>query len=212
MARHLKSCKPRITFLQKLADKPGSQKTRIYHLFVEGRYQTAYWMHLEIQSDATLRDLDRFLRDIWLECCGHLSAFTIEKKKYLFRLFEKPFLFWGPQPEEYDMDIELDKVLRPRIKFSYEYDFGTPTELTFKVLSYHEGRIRNKKVQLLAWNDPLLIFCDVCGKKATLICTQCSWSGEGWLCKSCAQYHDCDEEMFLPVVNSPRVGVCGYTG
>ena len=147
MTRHLKSCDPRKTLLRKLADKPGSRKTRVYHLFVEGSYESAYWLHLEIHSDATLRDLDKFLRDIWLECCGHLSAFTIEKRRYVYELFEDNAPLWD------------------------------------------------------------------CGrKKATLICTQCSWSGEGWLCDLCAQSHECDEEMFLPVVNSPRTGECGYTG
>lgn len=213
MTQHLKSCEPRKALLRKLADKPGSRKTGVYHLFVEGRYQTAYWMHLEIHSDAILHELDRFLRDIWLECCGHLSAFTIEKKSYLFQQFEKPFFVWGPQPEEYDMDIELEKVLRPRIKFYYEYDFGTPTELALRVVSYYERRGRGKQIQLLARNDPPLIFCAVCGKKrAILICTQCQWSGKGWLCESCAPNHECDEEMFLPVVNSPRTGQCGYAG
>lgn len=38
------------------------------------------------------------------------------------------------------------------------------------------------------------------------------WDGEGWLCESCAKNHECDEDMFLPVLNSPRTGVCGYTG
>jgi len=31
---------------------------------------------------ATLTDLDGFLRDIWLECCGHLSAFDIGTVRY----------------------------------------------------------------------------------------------------------------------------------
>ena len=34
-------------------------------------------------ADATLADLDRFLRDIWLECCGHMSQFTIGKARYI---------------------------------------------------------------------------------------------------------------------------------
>jgi len=34
----------------------------------------------------------------------------------------------------------------------------------------------------------------------------------GWLCDECAPKHKCGEDMLLPVVNSPRVGKCGYTG
>ncbi|MDI6903856.1 MAG: hypothetical protein QMC77_09015, partial [Methanocellales archaeon] len=57
-----------------------------------------------------------------------------------------------------------------------------------------------------------LIICESCGKTATRVCTQCVWSGEGWLCDECAGKHECGEDMLLPVVNSPRVGMCGYTG
>ena len=39
------------------------------------------------------------------------------------------------------------------------------------------------------------------------------------LCKKCAEKHEhgkgeepVDEGTFLPVVNSPRMGMCGYTG
>ncbi len=213
MTRHFKSCKVRKTYLQKLSDKPGAQTTGIFHLFIEGRYQTAYWMHLEIHTDATLYDLDRFLRDVWLECCGHLSVFIIENKRYVYKLFEDPSPFWGREIEEYDMDIELQQILRPRIKFYHEYDFGTPTKLALKVISCYERTGRGNKIQLLARNDLPLIFCDSCGRrKATLICTACTWSGEGWLCDLCAQNHECKEKMFLPVINSPRTGECGYTG
>jgi len=213
MTGHFKSCKPRIDFLQKLSEQPDSQKTGIYHLFVESRHQTAYWMHLEIHSDATLRHLDQFLRDTWLECCGHLSVFTIEKKRYFSQLFEDPSPFWGPKIEEYDMEVKLQKALRPGIKFDYEYDFGTTTELALRALSYNERRGRGNTVLLLARNEPPLILCDSCGcQNATLICTACSWSGEGRFCDLCAQRHECDKEMFFPIVNSPRTGQCGYTG
>jgi hypothetical protein len=36
-------------------------------------------------------------------------------------------------------------------------------------------------------------------------------SPNGWLCDAHAEKHK-HQDMFLPVVNSPRVGQCGYTG
>ncbi len=59
-----------------------------------------------------------------------------------------------------------------------------------------------------------IIPCDECGKfQATQICTFCQWDDGGWLCDNCAKVHNCDEDdMFLPVVNSPRAGVCAYCG
>src|ERR1035441_4646665 len=53
-----------------------------FHLLVEGRYATAYWMHLAVPAEATLAELDRFLRFTWLECCDHLSGFTIGGNRY----------------------------------------------------------------------------------------------------------------------------------
>jgi len=56
------------------------------------------------------------------------------------------------------------------------------------------------------------IACVKCGKPATHVCTDCQWSGEGWMCEQCLREHPCGDELALPVVNSPRVGGCGYTG
>ncbi len=72
MTRHLGSCR------QKQVPQEGLKKTKLFHIVVEGRYLPQYWMHIEVPAKATLEDLDGFLRDTWLECCGHLSAFTIE--------------------------------------------------------------------------------------------------------------------------------------
>jgi hypothetical protein len=67
--------------------------------------------------------------------------------------------------------------------------------------------------EILARNVPPEIFCDLCGKAlAVEIRTECQWEGSGGLCQSCAEEHECAEEMRLPVVNSPRTGVCSYTG
>ena len=60
--------------------KPKSGK--LFHLVAEGRYQPAYWIHIAAHVQAKLDDLDGFLRDIWLECCGHMSAFTIDGVTY----------------------------------------------------------------------------------------------------------------------------------
>src|SRR5262249_16834882 len=36
-----------------------------------------YWLYLAVPFKATLENLDNFLRNIWLECCSHLSQFII---------------------------------------------------------------------------------------------------------------------------------------
>ena len=184
----------------------GAHKVRLYHLRVEGYGLPEYWMHLQVRADAMLEELDHFLRDIWLECCGHLSAFTIRGDRYASDPIEDLY--------EEGLEVPMGEALSPGVRFLHEYDFGTTTELILKVVSEYEAWVETEEepVQLLARNEPPSLTCTVCGRPATLVCTQCIDLGEGWLCHECAQQHECGEEMLLPVVNSPRVGVCGYTG
>ena len=204
MTRHLRSCKGEKGISEISRGGRSPHKIRTLHLVVEGRYLPQYWMHLLVPANAELGNLDSFLRDIWLECCGHLSAFSIEGRSYSS---------WPMEGfNERGMDVVLDEVLRPGMKFGHEYDFGTTTELALKVLSEGETEPGGELIRVLARNDPPPIECQSCGKPATQVCTVCIWSGEGWLCDECAGEHECGEEMLLPVVNSPRVGMCAYTG
>ncbi len=205
MSKHLKSCRSKATV-------PSDAKCEtLFHVAVEGTYCPEYWMHLEAPADATLADLDSLLRHIWLECCDHLSAFEIDKVQYL------PDRARGDFGDE-SMDVALGEVLLSKRKFAYQYDFGDTTALTLKVISKYEGAPpgpKDEPARILARNVPPEINCGKCGKTAVLVCVQCMYDGEGWLCKACAKKHE-DEceggEMMLPVLNSPRVGVCGYCG
>ena len=204
MTKHLKSCKQKEGNSETSSPGRSLRKAEVFHLVVEARYSSDYWMHLEVPADATLEDLDSFLRRIWLECCGHMSAFMIEGKTYSV----------APMAEFDDesMETRLDDVLSPGMKFHYEYDFGSTTYLALKVVSQEQKQIKGKSIRVLARNEPPYYTCMSCSKMAAHVCTECLWSGEGWLCDECAAEHECGEEMLLPVVNSPRVGVCGYTG
>ncbi len=204
MTKHLKSCRQEEQKTETSSPGGSSRKTNVFYLVVEARYSSDYWMHLEVPADAKLELLDSFLRHIWLECCGHMSAFTIEGKTYSVA----PMADFDDE----NMKIRLNEVLSPGMKFFHEYDFGTTTHLTLKVISQEQKQIKGKSVRVLARNEPPAIPCMSCGKIATQLCSECHWSGEGWLCDDCAAEHKCDEDMFLPVVNSPRVGMCGYTG
>ncbi|MDI6902957.1 MAG: hypothetical protein QMC77_04400 [Methanocellales archaeon] len=213
MTKHLKSCEKRKAALGSSLAMSSARKTKIFHIIVEGRYLPKYWMHLDAPTTATLEDLDEFLRDTWVECCGHMSAFTIQGARYTTGLgIDAMWINFFGLDAERDMDVALGKVLVLGTKFSYEYDFGTTTELALKVVAEREGGIKGESIQLLARNEPPLIPCDVCGKIATQVCAQCIWDNEGWFCDKCARKHACGEDMLMPVVNSPRVGMCGYTG
>ncbi len=215
MARHLRSCEARKRHDQELAEsqRKRARRARLFHIVVESEKSPLYWLHLEVAAAATLLDLDDFLREIWLECCGNLSRFRIEGADYMVEEFEEPtaWPFFLGRPT-YGMDVPLWKVLRPGIQFGHEYDFGSTTRLALRVLSDREGWVGREYVMLMARNDPPVIRCAVCGGLATKVCSACVHREERWFCDECASKHGCEENCFLPIVNSPRVGVCGYTG
>lgn len=205
MFKHLAACKER-----KAALESGTgRKCGYFELAVYGKYYKEYWLILEIRENATLKDLDDFLRDIWLECCGHLSSFEIGGVTY--DAYPDTSSFWGPPAKS--MNCKLKTVLQTGMKFGYEYDFGSTTELVLEVHGYREGLMTKEKITLLSRNNMPEIECDVCHqKKAAAICTECIYDGGGFLCEDCAKEHECGEDMLLPVCNSPRMGVCAYSG
>lgn len=132
MTNHLKSCEQR----KKTPMEPsygGKSKLgnkRVFHIIVEGSYQPEYWMHLDVPADVKLEELDDFLREIWFECCGHLSAFTIGNIRYEREtggVNAKWTMIFGRRMPTKSMKIRTRTVLRSGLKFHYEYDFGTPT-------------------------------------------------------------------------------------
>jgi hypothetical protein len=211
MTRHLTKCRKDHEGQAKASPGKRTHAGTVFHLIVEGRYLPEYWMRLEVSTQATLEQLDQFLRDTWLECCGHLSAFTIAGEDYTSSSMDV-FDDEDDEPDDNDMDVKLDDVLSPGMKFEHQYDFGTTTYLTLKVVSQLDSDRARTKIQILARNEPPAIACVACGQPATQVCTQCLYEGKGWLCEKCVPTHRCDEELLLPVVNSPRVGQCGYTG
>ena len=66
-------------------------------------YGEGYWLHLETQGSATLEDLDHYLRVIWLECCGHLSSFAMQGKRYT-----PPWPDPGGLEDDLSMDVRVD--------------------------------------------------------------------------------------------------------
>jgi len=166
-------------------------------LKVEGANNKNYWLYLDVAKDGTLEDVDGFLRDIWLECCGHLSAFTMGR-------------------EELDMTTRLDQF-QLGDKLLHEYDFGSTTECLVTVMGFTWRKPRKEPVRLLARNNPPQFQCRQCGAPAECICTACMWEVENpFYCEACMEEHEQEEpdheDMALPVTNSPRMGVCGYCG
>lgn len=200
MTNHLRSCKAR-----KTAEGSG-RTTNLYHLIVAGTYATDSWLHLEIPGSATLQELDNFLRAIWLECCGHLSRFEINGTAYEGSSYNYG---WG---ETKDMSSSISRVLDEGIQFTHEYDYGTTTHLTLNMADKRKGQPL-ESIKIMARNYDPHFECAACDKQAEWFCSECMWNDEyPFYCENCLGEHSCDEEMALPVTNSPRMGECGYGG
>jgi hypothetical protein len=181
---------------------------------IEDAYSPMFWMDVEMGANSTLEELGDFLRGEWLECCGDLSAFYIGGDRYMISSYEMgPFGSFG-DPSERSMNIELGEILSKGSRFQHTYDFGTSTELKVRVVDEREGSIGSESVRLLSQNEAPVWECEVCGDDASWICTYCMYERQNpFYCVLHAEDHECDEpEMLLPVVNSPRMGMCGYTG
>ncbi len=201
MGRHLRACqaKKSIDSQRRATDK---KLRSIYHLKIWG--YKPFWLHIEAASTVTLSQLDGFLRNIWLECCGHLSQFTIDGIGYAGSFIMGDV----PELDAETMDIALEQVLNLKDKFEYEYDFGTTTDLQGQVFAIRRGVI-DDGIQILARNTRVQFPCHLCGKPATEIDVE----DDQLYCPTCFSDELGDDyDMSLPVVNSPRMGECGYTG
>ncbi len=198
IGRHLSSCLKKN--LYRIADDK-KEGPGILHLKVhEGYSGSIYWLHLAVNRDIKLSTLDSFLRKLWLECCGHLSAFFAGS---LFRT------------DELSMNSRIDRFLAPKQGLSYIYDFGSSTTLAIDYVGEYPGKLKNKdKITILSRNQAPQIPCEMCqSETAESICQECLIEdGKAFLCSHCLEKHECGKEMLIPVVNSPRCGVCGYDG
>lgn len=199
-AAHLFKCADILTLLH-----PCTKLEEGYLVRVSWTEQpNMYWILIAVPKSLTLGDLDKFLRDIWLECCGHLSEFTIRGRSYMSHTE-------SGNPSQ-SMKKLVSQFFTPGLECDYRYDMGSSTELTLQVLEIIESCPKNN-VTLLMQNEPPSFSCEICRKQAQIICSLCG----GTACRSCRKRHSCavqeeDIYMLMPLVNSPRAGVCGYEG
>ena len=202
MEAHLETCLVQNSEAQ--AIKNGKQSVRfadrdhIMHVVVFEPYVQRHWLHLAIRTDTALQDLDQFLRDLWLECCGHLSHFAIDGTYY-----ERLADFSSGR----NMEVAIGTVISPEQSCGYEYDFGDTTALgLYSYALYTASATAN--IRLLARNDAPVLSCDKCGALATKQGYTESFTLEpdGVYCDACAKEYD----DLYPILNSPRSGVCDY--
>lgn len=199
MTKHLTTCPQRQVAIA-TADQQKGTPEKLYHLRVEDAYRKEFWLDLEMRGTAKLGDLDTYLRSIWLECCGHMSE----------------FFAGGPFSRTVAMSRKLGDLFAVGAGLTHIYDMGTSSETIVKCVSVREGKPLTKfKITLMARNQAPEFACMECGKPATYLCMECVYEDdkEGTLCDDHAGDHPHDNYGEpLPLVNSPRTGMCGYTG
>jgi len=200
MTKHLSSCAPRKEAIEKADGKAGEKET-LYHLRVQDAGQGQFWLDLEMRGSAMLKDLDHYLRAIWLECCGHMSEFSIGG--------------WGGQ--KMGMTRRAAQAFAKGVELTHIYDFGTSSHTLIRAVGTREGRATTSRpISLMARNLMPESKCIECGEPAACLCLECLIEDDRWgtLCDAHAKTHPHGENYGepLPLVNSPRLGMCGYTG
>lgn len=223
LKEHSANGKPGKSFLVKVEPNP-------YHW-----PKPPYFLSLWIDGETPMGEVDDFLRLIWLECCGHMSSFTDPSKRRqsgggMLDYFKAEELLEKGKTKEYEKLMEQIKgeipmsrtakmALFKGIKLDYEYDYGSTTALQLTVVDEYP-LAADERIVLLSRNEPLGLTCVTCGQSPAIsICTVCDTDYEegALFCVKCGEKHaktceDFADYASLPVVNSPRMGVCAYTG
>jgi len=113
------------------------------------------------------------------------------------------------------MARKVGAVFHTGQEITHVYDFGTESVTLLKFLGIREGKRDTKHpIALMARNAAPALECQDCGAPATRLCIECLYADRrGTLCDAHAAGHphdDYGEPMAL--VNSPRMGMCGYEG
>ncbi|MBA4411182.1 MAG: hypothetical protein Q8S54_17020 [Bacteroidota bacterium] len=173
----------------------GKNAQSCNHIVVEA---DEMFLHMLVLGDTPMKKIDSFLKDIWLECCGHMSAF-------------------GHKNFKVGMNHKVEDVFAPKVKIYHDYDFGTTTRVFLKALKSYKLKLKDKLI-LLSRNEPFKFKCATCKTElAVNLCSTCNWEKYSFFCEPCSTKHEevCDDfsdYSCMPVVNSPRMGECGYTG
>ena len=197
---HLEKCVKRGEAIETV-ENSSREPEKLFHLRAKFPYGSEFWLDLEVNGSATLKDLDYYLREIWLECCGHLSEFSAGD------------FFSG----EISMKKKIADVFNKQPALFHSYDFGSTTETIVEKIAVREGKPLTKyPIFIMSRNILEDVKCIECENSAAYVCTGCFYEdeSEGTLCETHAEDHPHADDYGepLPLVNSPRVGVCGYEG
>jgi hypothetical protein len=199
MTKHLATCSERQAAIT-TAEKGKTESEHLFHLRVQDAYRSEFWLDLEMRGSKSLKHLDDYLRAIWLECCGHMSQFSLR----------------GGLTREVGKTRKIGDVFQMGRELEHIYDFGTSSETLVKLVDVRQGKpTTSRAISLMARNNMPEDICIDCGKPATHLCLECISEDQTWgtLCDEHTKTHPHDDYGEpIPLVNSPRLGMCGYDG
>lgn len=199
MSRHLRGCDARAEVMETAYGRSG-RIIPLLHLQARDARTGKYWLNLEVEGSATLEQLDVYLRAIWLECCGHMSRFSQG----------------GWDGAEISKNVKVGRVFHEGLELTHIYDFRTETVTLIRAIDAREGtRTTRHPIALMARNAPPVLPCRQCGRPATQVCPRCVDAGHaGTLCERhvTKHRHESHGVAMLEILNSPRTGMCDYTG
>ena len=145
---HLKTCLDNWS-----PDNWNPQGNNANYVHVSASGSKLHWMELLIHDSVTLQEINTLLRETWLECCDHLSAFIFGD-------------LWVPDPEgpsRFDegeeeltnLDTQYSTAVPPGHSVKYHYDFGSTSEIILSTKSRHEVHQVVPRISLLARNSPM---------------------------------------------------------
>jgi hypothetical protein len=199
VVKHLESCRKRQAAMGAV-EQSDAKTENLFHLRVEDAENDEFWLDLEMRGSATLKKLDLYLRAIWLECCDHLSQFSK--------------MGWGS--EQIPKGRTAEEFFQRGAKLMHIYDFGTSSETLIRCVRVRQGKPEAPHpIALLARNVLPAADCQKCAKPAQWVCAECLIEEGEWttFCDKHIESHAHDNYGGpLPLVNSPRLGKCGYDG
>ena len=199
VTKHLGSCALRQKAISRAGNKQSEAET-LYHIRIQASGLKQFWLDLEMRGSAALKDLDNYLRDIWLECCGHLSSFSLRA--------------W--QGNDISKSRRAGEVFRPGVELTHIYDFGTSSITLVKCIGVRNGGpTTSRPIALMARNLMPEYECIKCKQPANWLCIECLIEEDIWgaLCDEHAETHPHDNyDEPVSLANSPRLGLCGYSG
>jgi len=152
-----------------------------------GMCNNQYYIYAIINPKTTFATIDNYLRNKWLNCCGHLSNFECEKKQISKRATFKTYA---------DKDI------------IYEYDMGSTTTIYMQksiLIKSDKEPLKTTYLHNVLQNDPFKFNCKICDKPASY--------HDGVYQFVCETHKDkADNYLLTQIVNSPRMGERCFDG